>query len=454
MASPVTIHATHPSSHFFSVHSTYPEEHRARRLKESVMGQHRAHPYQRERSYSPPKKGIDYRSTRFPGLAVPFQQAQPPSRAHHSTNSSRSIVNQPDSSSRSSPMTPESTRIGVEQLVDGYASTRSATSHRESQRQDPLGRSPMRGPGDPETARLPGITSLLGLTQDCPTFEAEQRYQHSSSGHGYQQRPYGHSATSSLSSAASDPVSPNSYGGHSSRSPIPHPSYPDDRGRTQSRYPYPSREDPLLYSHCEYGRTQSNPGSHLRHPSSASHQYPPPPPPSGPNTMLPPPPDPFYNSAYSSQRQSYSYSQSHGPQIGQSWDRQRIDSAVPSYDHSMSASSGYGWGYPPHHNSLARKRRGNLPKEATRILKEWFGRHHDSPYPTEDEKQDLCRQTGLQISQVNNWFINARRRLPREDAKKLIDEGKNRAGTEDSADSDVPMDGAREDVADGNIRYS
>lgn len=63
---------------------------------------------------------------------------------------------------------------------------------------------------------------------------------------------------------------------------------------------------------------------------------------------------------------------------------------------------GYGWGFNGHHaaNSMARKRRGNLPKEATKVLKDWFGQHHDSPYPTEDEKQELCRTTGLQISQV------------------------------------------------------
>jgi len=32
------------------------------------------------------------------------------------------------------------------------------------------------------------------------------------------------------------------------------------------------------------------------------------------------------------------------------------------------------------------------------------------PYPTEDEKQELMRQTGLQMNQISNWFINARRR--------------------------------------------
>lgn len=57
-----------------------------------------------------------------------------------------------------------------------------------------------------------------------------------------------------------------------------------------------------------------------------------------------------------------------------------------------------------------RKRRGNLPKEATRILKRWFDSHLDSPYPTEDEKRALVEETRLDINQVANWFINARRR--------------------------------------------
>ncbi|KAJ1337669.1 homeobox protein TGIF1 [Microdochium nivale] len=57
-----------------------------------------------------------------------------------------------------------------------------------------------------------------------------------------------------------------------------------------------------------------------------------------------------------------------------------------------------------------RKRRGNLPKETTDKLRAWFVGHLQHPYPTEDEKQDLMRQTGLQMNQISNWFINARRR--------------------------------------------
>ncbi|KAI1281319.1 hypothetical protein F5Y07DRAFT_293431 [Xylaria sp. FL0933] len=57
-----------------------------------------------------------------------------------------------------------------------------------------------------------------------------------------------------------------------------------------------------------------------------------------------------------------------------------------------------------------RKRRGNLPKETTDILRSWFIAHLNHPYPTEDEKQELMTQTGLQMNQISNWFINARRR--------------------------------------------
>ncbi|KAL1901352.1 homeodomain superfamily [Sporothrix stenoceras] len=61
-------------------------------------------------------------------------------------------------------------------------------------------------------------------------------------------------------------------------------------------------------------------------------------------------------------------------------------------------------------DSKQRKRRGNLPKETTDKLRAWFSDHLHHPYPSEDEKQDLMTQTGLQMNQISNWFINARRR--------------------------------------------
>ncbi|OLL22255.1 Homeobox protein knotted-1-like 7 [Neolecta irregularis DAH-3] len=47
---------------------------------------------------------------------------------------------------------------------------------------------------------------------------------------------------------------------------------------------------------------------------------------------------------------------------------------------------------------------------STRILKNWFLQHVEHPYPTENEKFELCRQTGLRLNQLNMWFTNARRR--------------------------------------------
>lgn len=47
-----------------------------------------------------------------------------------------------------------------------------------------------------------------------------------------------------------------------------------------------------------------------------------------------------------------------------------------------------------------KRRRGNLPKQVTDLLRAWLNEHLHHPYPTEDEKQMLMAQTGLTIHQV------------------------------------------------------
>lgn len=57
-----------------------------------------------------------------------------------------------------------------------------------------------------------------------------------------------------------------------------------------------------------------------------------------------------------------------------------------------------------------KKRRGNLPKHTTHLLRTWLNENLTHPYPTEEQKSSFSRQTGLTMNQVSNWFINARRR--------------------------------------------
>ncbi|XP_036207354.1 homeobox protein PKNOX1 isoform X7 [Myotis myotis] len=59
----------------------------------------------------------------------------------------------------------------------------------------------------------------------------------------------------------------------------------------------------------------------------------------------------------------------------------------------------------------SKNKRGVLPKHATSVMRSWLFQHIGHPYPTEDEKKQIAAQTNLTLLQVNNWFINARRRI-------------------------------------------
>ncbi|KAI1308985.1 Homeobox protein PKNOX2 [Halotydeus destructor] len=62
-------------------------------------------------------------------------------------------------------------------------------------------------------------------------------------------------------------------------------------------------------------------------------------------------------------------------------------------------------------NRRQQQKRGILPKQATSIMRSWLFQHIVHPYPTEDEKRAIATETSLTLLQVNNWFINARRRI-------------------------------------------
>jgi len=51
-----------------------------------------------------------------------------------------------------------------------------------------------------------------------------------------------------------------------------------------------------------------------------------------------------------------------------------------------------------------RKRR-KFAKETTDYLKAWLHRHSDHPYPSEDEKTQLCHATGLSKTQLSGWMV-------------------------------------------------
>ncbi|KAH8492965.1 hypothetical protein H0E87_022281 [Populus deltoides] len=62
------------------------------------------------------------------------------------------------------------------------------------------------------------------------------------------------------------------------------------------------------------------------------------------------------------------------------------------------------------HAFSKQKKKGKLPKEARQILLNWWNIHNKWPYPTEADKVALAESTGLDQKQINNWFINQRKR--------------------------------------------
>ncbi|CAL9771885.1 unnamed protein product [Musa acuminata subsp. burmannicoides] len=72
-----------------------------------------------------------------------------------------------------------------------------------------------------------------------------------------------------------------------------------------------------------------------------------------------------------------------------------------------------------------KKKKGKLPKEARQKLLNWWQLHYKWPYPSETEKVELAESTGLDQKQINNWFINQRKRhwKPSEDMQFVVMDG-------------------------------
>ncbi|RAL52683.1 hypothetical protein DM860_007451 [Cuscuta australis] len=71
---------------------------------------------------------------------------------------------------------------------------------------------------------------------------------------------------------------------------------------------------------------------------------------------------------------------------------------------------------------LKKRKKGKLPKDARLVLLQWWDSHYRWPYPTEEEKNKLCEMTGLDQKQINNWFINQRKRhwRPSQDMRLVV----------------------------------
>lgn len=62
--------------------------------------------------------------------------------------------------------------------------------------------------------------------------------------------------------------------------------------------------------------------------------------------------------------------------------------------------------------SKVSRRPCNLPLETVEYLKAWMmsPEHIAHPYPTEKEKQEIMADTGIELKQLTNWFVNNRKR--------------------------------------------
>jgi hypothetical protein len=53
----------------------------------------------------------------------------------------------------------------------------------------------------------------------------------------------------------------------------------------------------------------------------------------------------------------------------------------------------------------------SFPRKAQIMLLDWLQEHKNHPYPTKQQKQDLCKKAGITLHQLNQWFTNARIRI-------------------------------------------
>ena len=76
---------------------------------------------------------------------------------------------------------------------------------------------------------------------------------------------------------------------------------------------------------------------------------------------------------------------------------------------------------PKQKQSRSQRKSSSLPIETVDYLKAWMmsPEHIAHPYPTEQEKAKIMADTGIELKQLTNWFVNNRKRFwkPRVEAQ-------------------------------------
>ncbi|XP_020084367.1 homeobox protein knotted-1-like 6 [Ananas comosus] len=100
-----------------------------------------------------------------------------------------------------------------------------------------------------------------------------------------------------------------------------------------------------------------------------------------------------------------------------------------------------------------KKKKGKLPKDARQQLLNWWELHYKWPYPSETQKVALAESTGLDLKQINNWFINQRKRhwKPSDEMQFVMMDGYHPPNAAAAAAAALYMDGHF--VNDGLYRF-
>ncbi|KAJ3279343.1 hypothetical protein HK104_001545 [Borealophlyctis nickersoniae] len=81
------------------------------------------------------------------------------------------------------------------------------------------------------------------------------------------------------------------------------------------------------------------------------------------------------------------------------------DDTDDSYDSDESEVAYRRTPTPPADTGIKRSRK-NHPRDKVKVLTEWIEEHRENPYPTEDEKAELCARLDMPKTQLNSWSIN------------------------------------------------